>query len=244
MEAFPEWAARFYELYSAPYLPTSTAAKARVESGLPKILKHLPKRGSSVLDLCCGGGAYLFSIEKAGYKMTGLDIQQKMIAQARREARRTKSKATLLVGDAKKPKFADQTFDAIVFLGAPFGHFSLEEFGTIAEQSFRILKHKGTMIAEVNDHFGLFLSGMYQRVLYEPSGDKDAISIHTRYDPDEGTFNRLFLDLEENKKFRGSFRIWSPWILNYIMKKTGFIAKASEPGAFGAFSRIMVYEKP
>jgi ubiquinone/menaquinone biosynthesis C-methylase UbiE len=244
METLPEWAAKFYELYSAPYVPTSEAAKARVESGLPKILKHLPRKGSSVLDLCCGGGAYLFALEKAGYKVTGLDIQRKMINEARRMARKTKSKATLVVGDAKSPKFGDESFHAIVFLGAPFGHFSMEEFESVAEQALRMLKHKGRVIAEVNDHVALFMSGMYQRILYEPSGDEDLVSIHTRYDGEEGTFNRLFLDLETNKRFKGSFRIWTPWVFNYLMKKVGFERKASEPGSFGTFSRLMVYAKP
>jgi len=244
MQSIPEWAAKFYELYSAPYLPGSEAAKARVESGLPRILKHLPKKGSKVLDLCCGAGAYLFPLERKGYQMTGLDIQPSMINRARREAKKVKSRAKLVVGDAKALRFPDESFDAIVFLGAPFGHFSMEEFNRIAEGAFRILKHRGTVVAEVNDHVALFLSGMYQRILYEPYGNEDALSIHSRYDSDEGTFNRLFLDLAKGRRFKGSFRIWTPWILNYIMKRVGFTLKASEPGSFGGFTRFMAYKKP
>lgn len=243
MESFPEWAGKFYDLFSAPYFPNSEAAKARLEQGLPRILKHLPRKGSNILDLCCGGGVYLFAIEKAGYAMTGVDIQLKMIDEARKTARRLKSKARLVLGDAAKLKFKSGKFDAVVFLGAPFGHFGMTEFSAIAKEAHRVLKPKGTMIAEVNDHVGLFLSGMYQRVLYEPSGEKDTVSIHTRYDTEKGTFNRLYLDLETNKKFKASFHIWTPWILDYVMRNVGFEPKASEPGAFGIFSRIMVYRR-
>lgn len=243
MERFPEWAAKFYGLYGEGYLPTSEAARARVERGLPYVLKQLPRKGSKVLDLCCGAGAYLFPLERAGYRMTGLDVQRKMIEAARRMARKAKSRATLVVGDAMAPKFADGSFDAILFLGAPFGHFSMEEFGRIARQAHRILGRGGRFIAEVNDHVGLFLSGVYQRILYEPSGKKDVFSIHTRYDPEEGTFNRLFLDLESNRKFKGSFYIWTPWTLSYVMKSEGFRLKSSEHGAFGWFSRLVTFEK-
>jgi len=244
MESFPEWAARYYEAYSAPYLPTTKEAQDRAEQGLPKVLKHLPRKGSKVLDLCCGAGTYLFAIERAGYKMTGLDIQRRMIEGARRFAKTTGSKATLVVGNAMAPKFPDESFDAVVFLGAPFGHFSIAEYGMIARQAFRMLKRKGTMVAEVNDHVALFLSGMYQRVLYEPAGTNDALSIHTRYDGQAGTFNRLFLDLETKKRFKGSFHIWTPWIMDYVMKSVGFAWKVAEPATFGHFTQFVAYSKP
>jgi len=244
MDSFPEWAEKFYEMYSSPYLPGSDSARARVERGLPLVLKHLPRKGSRVLDLCCGAGAYLFPLEKAGYVVTGLDIQPRMIAEAHRFARKNKSKASIMLGDATAPKFPDGSFDAIVFLGAPFGHFSIDQFEKIAFQAYKMLRHKGVMLAEVNDHIGLFLSGMYQRVLYEPSDDKDAISIHTRYDAEEGSFNRLFLNLETNRKFKGSFHIWTPFILHHVMREVGFELKSSESGSFGSFSKLAVYKKP
>ena len=241
---FPEWAARYYESYSAPYVPITKEAQDRAEQGLPRVLKHLPRKGSSVLDLCCGGGTYLFAIEKAGYRMTGLDIQRRMIEGARKFAKTTGSKAKLVVGDARAPKFPDESFDSVVFLGAPFGHFSIGEFEQIARQALRMLKRNGTMISEVNDHVALFLSGMYQRILYEPAGEDDALSLHTRYDGQAGTFNRLFLDLDKNKKFKGSFHIWTPWIMDYVMKSVGFAKKVSEPATFGHFTQFVVYKKP
>lgn len=243
VDSFPEWAARFYELYGEGYRPSSEAAKARVQQGLPYVLRNLPRKGAKVLDLCCGAGVYLFPLEKAGYKMTGLDVQRSMINAARRAAKKTKSKATLVLGDARKPKLPDGSFDAIVFMGAPFGHFSVDEFGQIAGQSHRILKRRGKFVAEVNDHVALFLSGAYQRILYEPSGTKDVVSIHTRYNSQEGTFNRLFLDLETNRRFKGSFYIWTPWLLSHVMKREGFDLKSSEIGAFGWFSRLMTFER-
>jgi MPBQ/MSBQ methyltransferase len=243
MESFPRWAAKFYKLYPELYLSTFQVAKSRVEEGLPRVVKHLPPRGSKVLDLCCGGGAYLFAMERAGYQMTGLDIQRSAILEARKIRKKMKSKATLLVGDAKEPKFANETFDAVVILGAPFGHFGIGDFEAIANQAYRVLKRKGVMIAEINDHVALFLSGMYQRVLYEPARDGDAVSIHASYNDEEGTFDRIFLGLDMKKKFKGSFHVWTPWILNYVMKKAGFGLKASELGTYGTFSRIKVYRK-
>ena len=244
MEPVPDWVAKWYELYSTPFLPTSEEAKARVEQLLPKIVGHLPRKGSSVLDLCCGAGAYLFAIERAGYKVTGLDIQEPLVKEARREAGKRKSRATIVKGDARALKFADGSFDAIVFLGAPTPHFSLEDFDLLAGQAFRVLKPKGRMIAEIGDSIALFLSGTYQRVLYEPSGEKDAISIHTRYDGDGGTFDRLYVDLETNKRFKGSFHVWAPYIADYVMKKAGFVLDTSESVGFRSATRLMTYRKP
>lgn len=241
MESLPEWADTYYGLYSEPYLPESAGARNRISKTLPLIQKHLPKKGSKVLDLCCGAGAYLFPLEGAGYSVTGVDIQDRMIKLANRHARKTKSKAKVMKGDARDLKFKDSVFDAVVFLGAPFAHFSLQEFRQIASEVFRVLKRGGVMIAEVSDHVALLFSGMYQRTLYEPAGDLDVISIHTRYDQEKGTFNRIFLDLSTNKRFKGSFHIWTPWLANEIMQTAGFRLKQSESSSSGTLSRLQTY---
>jgi len=244
LESLPEWADAFYGLYSEPYLPDSPSARNRVTRALPLIRRHLPKKGSKVLDLCCGAGAYLFPLEGAGFDVTGVDIQDRMIKIAKRYAKKTKSKAKVVRGDARNLKFRDSTFDAVVFLGAPFAHFSLSEFRQIASEAFRVLKPGGVMIAEVSDHVALLFSGWYQRTLYEPSGDVDVVSIHANYDQEKGTFNRIFLNLNTNKRFKGSFYIWTPWLADDIMQTAGFKLKESESGTSGTFSRIQTYAKP
>lgn len=90
-------------------------------------------------------------------------------------------------GDARDLKFKDGAFDAVVFFGAPFFHFSVPEFRQIASEAFRVLRHGWAVIAEVSDHVALLFSGMYQRTLYEPAGDLDVISIHPRYNQEKGT---------------------------------------------------------
>jgi len=242
--SLPEWADIFYGLYTEPYLPGSERARIRVSQTLPIIQKQLPEKGSKILDLCCGAGAYLFPLEKAGYNVTGVDLQDRMIKLAKRYARKNKSTARVIKGDAKHLKFKRDAFDAVVFLGAPFGHFSLPEFRQIAREVFRVLKQGGVFIAEVNDHLALLYSGMYQRTLYEPSGDLDVISIHAKYDREKGTFDRLFLNLNTNRRFKGSFHIWTPWLLNDIMQTVGFKQKQSEQSSFGSFSQLQTYLKP
>ncbi|MDA4129049.1 MAG: class I SAM-dependent methyltransferase [Thaumarchaeota archaeon] len=243
MDQFPGWAEKFYDLYFGPYLPNTEAAQARVEQGLPRLLKHLPKKGSRVLDLCCGAGVYLFDVEKAGFAMTGVDIQAKMIGAAQRRAAKIGSRARIAVGDAMDLKFGDASFDAVLFLGAATGHFSVQHLRRVMSEAYRVLKPGGVLVAEINDHVALFLSGMYQRILYEPSGEKDVFSLHTNYDGEKGTFNRLFVDLDKNRRFKGSFQIWAPWIFNHIMDEVGFEFKASEAGAFGNFSRFLIHRK-
>jgi ubiquinone/menaquinone biosynthesis C-methylase UbiE len=240
MESLPEWADEFYRLYSEPYKPESASTKLRVSRSLPLIRRHLPKRGSRILDLCCGAGAYLFPLETAGYKVTGVDIQERMIKLAKRHASKIGSGAKLLKGDARSLKFEDASFDAIVFLGSPLAHFSLVEFHQIASEAFRVLRKNGVMIAEVSDHLAMLFSGTYQRTLYEPAGKLDVISLHTKYDQENGTFNRIFMNLDTNKRFKGSFYIWTPWIADYIMKTVGFKLKESEPSTSGS-ARLQTY---
>ncbi len=228
MEPLPEGVAKYYELYTAPYIAESAPAKARLNRSIPRIVKHLPRKGSSVLDLACGAGLFLFALEKKGYAMTGVDVQERMILEARKRAEELASKAKLLVGDARgKLELKRDTFDVVVFLGA-VGHFSIEDMSLAAKQAFRVLRPGGVMITELNDTVSMMVSGLYRQVLYEPAGDKDILSVHTKYDGEKGTLGRLHVNLDDNTKFKVEVHIWAPWIFNHVMVDAGFELKDSE----------------
>lgn len=161
-----------------------------------------------------------------------------------RDTKSTKSSSKILVGDARKLRFDDEFFDAIVFLGAAISDFSIAEFLLVARETFRVLNPKGLMISSISDHVRMLFSGNYQHVLYQPGKeDDDAISIHMQYDGEKGTFSRLFFDMDRNKKFRTEFCIWAPWIYRHVMDEAGFKLKTSEPNYLGNLC-LDVHQKP
>ncbi len=237
------WAEEYYGLFGEAYSPGTGAAKKRLAADLPQLLRHLPRKDGKVLDLCCGGGIYLFELEKSGCIMTGVDIEERLVRRAREYAKRIGSKSSIVSCDASNLRFKDESFDAVLFLGSALTHFGIEEYRKIAGEAFRVLGKGGVMLSVYMDFVKIF-GDRYQRVLYEPSEETDVISIHTKLDTEKGTFNRLFLDLGSGKRFKGEFFIWAPYIFRHVMEDVGFVLRATEATSFGPSAVLDVHEKP
>lgn len=67
-----------------------------------------------VLDIGTGSGFFAFLLEPLGYSVTGIDLSDAMIEQARVWARSLNSRVAFHCMDAENPRFADQTFDVLI----------------------------------------------------------------------------------------------------------------------------------
>jgi ubiquinone/menaquinone biosynthesis C-methylase UbiE len=87
-----------------------------------------PRPGERVLDVGCGTGLFLKSLarEHAGLELTGVDLSEHMLSQARRDATDARSRAPAFVGGSVyEMPFEDGTFD--VALNSISCHFYLEQ---------------------------------------------------------------------------------------------------------------------
>jgi len=76
--------------------------------------------GAEVLDLCCGMGRHSMALHALGYRVTGLDLSEALLAEAR--VRDARSQIEWVKGDMRRLPFA-RPFDAIVNLFTSFGYF-------------------------------------------------------------------------------------------------------------------------
>lgn len=90
-----------------------------------------------LLDVCCGsGGPALFASRETGCQVTGIDLSESGIAEARRLANESQLRAEFILSDASRQlPFNDATFDAIICIDA-INHLDhrlgvLEEFHRI-----------------------------------------------------------------------------------------------------------------
>lgn len=112
--------------------------------------------GSEVLDLCCGMGRHSLALTDFGYKVTGVDLSEVLLAEAKRQD--VQGKVAWLRGDMRKVPAAKR-FDAVVNLFTSFGYFEKdgENAGVIREMN-RLLKSGGSFIIDflnpqyVKDH--------------------------------------------------------------------------------------------
>lgn len=81
---------------------------------------RLPQ-GAKVLDLCCGMGRHSFAMADFGYEVTGLDLSEILLAEAKNRDR--SNRVRWLQGDMRRIPLPCVRFDAVVNLFTSFGYF-------------------------------------------------------------------------------------------------------------------------
>jgi ubiquinone/menaquinone biosynthesis C-methylase UbiE len=121
--------------------------------------KYLPKRGL-VLDAGGGPGRYAIELARQGHSIVLLDLVPEMLEIARRKAKRAGVKRNIkdiLQGSIEDlSRFQDETFDAVLCLGAPLNHLlSQEQRETVAKELVRVAKKKAPIFVSVISRLGL-----------------------------------------------------------------------------------------
>ncbi len=116
----------FYENIYTKYEDIFPAGKKQINF-LNKTFQDY--NASTILDVACGTGAYSRAFAKNGYKVIGVDFEEKMIEVAKRKAALENIKDSLNFnqGDMRKIPNYPNPFDAIVCMGNSLPHLTLNE---------------------------------------------------------------------------------------------------------------------
>jgi len=85
-----------------------------------------PTPGATILDVGCGRGRHPRTLARRGYQVTGLDLSERVLAQARRQAEDEGLSIRFLQGDMRAP-LCTACFDGVVNLFTAFGYFDEEK---------------------------------------------------------------------------------------------------------------------
>ena len=111
---------------------------------LEELQKYLPARkGLKILDIGTGTGFFCFLLAAEGHDLTGIDLTEKMILEARKTSKILGIPAAFYVMDAEMPEFADHSFDAIVTRNVAW---TLPDLSKAYENWHRLLKKDGVLI--------------------------------------------------------------------------------------------------
>jgi len=121
--------------------------------------KYLPEKGL-ILDAGGGPGRYTIELAKRGYEVILLDLVLEMLKLAERKIRRAcvKRRVKQIVEGSVEDlsMFSDETFDAVLCLGAPLGHI-LNQQGRekAAKELVRVAKKDAPLFVSVIGRLGL-----------------------------------------------------------------------------------------
>lgn len=93
--------------------------------------------GAKVLDLCCGMGRHSLALSEAGYEVTGIDLSESLLREAR--AQEGAERVTWLRSDMRELPL-EGGFDAVVNLFTSFGYFEEDE------EQVKVLREIGRML--------------------------------------------------------------------------------------------------
>ncbi len=135
----------FGEDYLIVYKHRDMQGAAREVSGMLAKLALQP--GAEVLDLCCGMGRHSLTIAEHGFSVTGLDLSDVLLDQAR-----TYDKAQTvrwINGDMRQLPFEDASFAAVVNFFTSFGYFANDdENRRVLLEIERVLSDEGIFLID------------------------------------------------------------------------------------------------
>ncbi len=162
MKARPGWHTAFFR--NSFYNPASPAAVEKAPAEAAFVLKQLKlKKGSALLDLCCGPGRHAVEFARRGLAVTGYDFSREYLGEAAARAKKKKVSLRLLRGDMRLLKFKGE-FDAAVNLFTSFGYFLRfsDDILTLKGVS-RALKPGGLFLIDI-------INGAFVRKTFRPRG--------------------------------------------------------------------------
>ncbi len=167
----------FDERYPELFGPLEGNAEKEVEEILSLVL--LPP-GSAVEDLGCGRGRHAIPIARQGFRVTGVDLSEKMLDLARTRARREGVSVEWVREDMRVFR-RPAAFDLCLSLFTSFGFFPDDENQRVLDNVGVSLKEGGTLLLDLrNAGKGLSRLESWDQTILVPSGE---LRMSIRFDP-------------------------------------------------------------
>ena len=150
------------------------------EEEVAQIIGLIPiPAGGAVLDLGCGRGRHAIPLSRRGYRVTGVDLSEKMLRLARERAEREGVAVEWVRGDMRE-FIRPGAFDACLSLFSSYGYFGEEENRKVLGNIGRSLKKGGTLLLDLrNAQKGLSGEKDLETTLAVPSGQ---LRMRVRFD--------------------------------------------------------------
>ena len=223
------------DYFGEDYLRLYQFPAERTDPEVAFITEELVSRipvGGEVLDLCCGQGRHAIPLAQAGFRMTGIDFQENLLAVAHERALANATKLTLLHGDMRELDYTS-SFDAVINLFSAFGYFSDDENARILGLIARALRPGGTFIIDVANRDALIRHAQAQSWKRLPDGT--LVISEWQWDARNGRYHhwQLMIDEQKQREFRHSVRVYSCTELSQLLTSVGLTVEA----VYGNFQR-------
>lgn len=186
-----------------------------------------------IIDIGCGTGRHTLELTRRGYRVTGIDLSESMLAHAKTKAERLQLKVDFQKQDARQLPFAGE-FDAAVMLCE--GSFPLMETD---EMNFEILKNATKALKPGGKFIFTTLNGLFplyhsvEKFCAAAAGEGHAAYRSSTFDLmtfRDHNITKVEDDLGNTKELECNERYYVPSEITWLLKTLGY----KKIGIFGA----------
>jgi SAM-dependent methyltransferase len=205
--------------------------------------------GAFIVDLGCGRGRHAIPLSRRGYRVTGVDLSEKMLRMARERARRENVSVEWVREDMRE-FLRPGAFDACLSLFTSFGYFPDEENEKVVRNVGESLRGGGLLLLDLrNAQKGLAGEEDHETTCAVPSGE---LRLRVRFDREE---RRAYAEHELTRpdgiriSSRFDVRIYSEEELEAMIAKAGMRIRSihgsldGAPFTRGAERMVVIAEK-
>jgi ubiquinone/menaquinone biosynthesis C-methylase UbiE len=197
---------------------------ARTEREIQGLLEMVPlDAGAEVLDLACGWGRHSLELARAGFRVTGLDWSETLLARARKRAKAAGVTVDFVQGDMREVPWTGR-FDAVLSMYSSLGYFlSDAEDLRVLRGAHRALKPGGVFVLE-SMHRDHILADFAERDWWETEGGA-TVWVEREFDAVEGIsreWTRWSRGGESGEKYH-ELRIRSATEWDALLRQAGLV---------------------
>jgi SAM-dependent methyltransferase len=138
-------------------------------------------KATRLLDVPCGNGRHCLELARRGKRMTGIDLSEEFIAEARAGAKAGKLRVDFIHGDMRRLRLPAK-LDGAFCMGNSFGYFDHSGVVQFVRGIARVLKPKARIVLETGCVAETLLPSLKERGWYQV---QDILfAIENRYLPD------------------------------------------------------------
>jgi len=188
------------------------------------------KINSSVLDMACGAGRHAITFASLGYKVTAVDLSQRLISEAKKSTEQAGVEIDFVLSDILEYE-TDKKFDLVVNLFTSIGYFENDEENyAVIKKAYNLLNHGGHFVL---DYFNkdFLLKNLIPTTIFS----EDAMRI-TQNRSIEGTRIVKKITIENNgssEEFYESVRLYSYEEILACLKNAAFTIEKQYGDYFG-----------
>jgi len=222
MDIKNEWWQNFFSGFWLDLQPVFRASEqTRAEADfLAKALRLSPE--ANVLDVPCGEGRLSIELASLGYQVTGVDMTQTFLDDARKKASDRNLKVNWKLGDMRDLPWHEYFDGAFCFWGS-FGYFDEEGDKEFLKSVFRTLKPGGRFLLDIHA-----VETILPRFREKDWMEVDDIVVlqNRKWNHKTGRVDEEWKFIRDGKTeiHHSSIRIYTYGELNRLMKEVGFQA--------------------